>query len=417
MFVVLSTCGYAITIHIPGDYSTIQAGIDAASDGDTVLVANGTYTGTGNKNIDFNGKAIVVISENGAENCIIDCEDDGRGFYFHSWEYLNSILDGFTIMNGYGIPGGGGIYCHNSSPSIINCIIIDNISSGTAGGGILCWTNSHAIINNCQIINNNETGICCDMSSPTITNCVIRGNIGGNGGGIIIRANSDPIISNCTITENIATYQGGGIHISTDNPVITNCTISGNTAETYGGGIYSQGSEFVMSNSIVSDNNGQYGIHFSSSQDATVNFCDFHNNENGNFTGNMPMFIGYITTTNANGDSCDQYYNIFLDPLFTPGPDGDYYLSQPAGGQAFTSPCVDAGDALVPPNWGTTCTNQGYDIGMMDMGYHHPHLEGVPLPVEMTLFTATGGDSKVIIRWVTASEWNNSHFNLYRSYA
>ena len=75
---------FAATIRVPADQPTIQAGIDAAVDGDTVLVADGTYTGEGNQDIDFKGKAITVQSENGAENCIIDCEDYSvRGFYLY----------------------------------------------------------------------------------------------------------------------------------------------------------------------------------------------------------------------------------------------------------------------------------------------------------------------------------------------
>ncbi len=62
----------AATIHVPGDQPTIQAGIDAAMDGDIVLVADGTWTGVGNRDIDFLGKAITVRSENGPDSCIID---------------------------------------------------------------------------------------------------------------------------------------------------------------------------------------------------------------------------------------------------------------------------------------------------------------------------------------------------------
>jgi len=116
---LFSSLSFAATITVPGDQSTIQAGIDAASDGDTVLVADGTYTGEGNKNLDFKGKAITVKSESGAENCIIDCENDGQGFYFHSGEGAGSLLSGFTITNGNAVYGGG-IACWYSSCSLPN---------------------------------------------------------------------------------------------------------------------------------------------------------------------------------------------------------------------------------------------------------------------------------------------------------
>lgn len=83
-----------------GPKATIQAGIDTAIDGDTVLVADGTYTGDGNKNLDFTSKLITLCSEHGPVNCIIDCEGSGRGFSFDDGETSTSVLDGFTITNG-----------------------------------------------------------------------------------------------------------------------------------------------------------------------------------------------------------------------------------------------------------------------------------------------------------------------------
>ena len=114
-------------------FDTIQEGMDVSSHGDTVLVADGIYTGPGNRNLNFYGRAITVRSANGPENCIIDCfpgnplqGGNRRAFYFHSGEGRDSVVQGFTIQNGYAFPGGG-IYCFlSSSPTIVDNILIGN---------------------------------------------------------------------------------------------------------------------------------------------------------------------------------------------------------------------------------------------------------------------------------------------------
>lgn len=174
----------ATIIRVPSQYPTIQAGIDAAVNGDTVLIADGIYTGLGNKNLDFAGRAILVVSENGPHSCIIDCEQMGRGFYFHSGETANSIVDGFTITRGWD-PLGAGINCASSSPTIIRCIISYCRYPGGYGGGIYV-----------------------SGGSPHILNCTIYGNDvpGGRGGGIYFTA-SNLVINSCILNNNSA--EGG----------------------------------------------------------------------------------------------------------------------------------------------------------------------------------------------------------------
>ena len=238
-------------IHVPGDQPTIQAGINAASNGDIVLVADGTYTGTGNRDIDFLGKAITVRSENGADFCIIDCQgsdsDPHRAFYFHNGEGENSIVEGYTMQNGYVSSNaatrekGGAILCDAASPTIINNIITENFSDW-GGGGIACdGVSSPLIIGNTLTRNQGKTGggaIRCDFSSPVISGNIIRENISG---------------------EDYSMYSeghGGGIYIDFwSHPTITNNIIEGNSTREVpshsiprGGGIYCMGSAFIASN-------------------------------------------------------------------------------------------------------------------------------------------------------------------------
>ena len=96
----------AAELHVPGQYATIQAAINAASDGDVVIVADGTYAGPGNKDLDFLGKAITVRSANGPNDCTIDCEESGRAVDFKTKEGPGAVLRGLKIIRAWGQGGG-----------------------------------------------------------------------------------------------------------------------------------------------------------------------------------------------------------------------------------------------------------------------------------------------------------------------
>jgi hypothetical protein len=132
-----STASAGRIIKVPLDFDNIQAAIDDANDGDLIFVSDGIYRGQGNRDIDFLGKGIAVRSEHGPTNCIIDCQgsadEQHMGFLFHSGEGPNSVLDGFTITNGYHEEAGA-ILCtyvsirdfRPSNPTITNCVITNN---------------------------------------------------------------------------------------------------------------------------------------------------------------------------------------------------------------------------------------------------------------------------------------------------
>ncbi len=231
-----------------GDMPTIQAAIDAVSSGDTIILAPGTYSGQGNRDISFRGKAILVRGESDklADEAIIDCSDvSGRhhcGFEFSSAEDSSSVL-GRVIITG---AAGGGIRCTNgSSPTITQCSVRECIASGDGRGGGIYLENSSARILETSLSFNRTGGsgggIACVNSSPLLSGCKFYFNTAEeNGGGVSVTGRSEVVIRGCEFYESTAVRYGGGIYCDSSAVEVTDCNLDRNLAVS-GGGIFGGG--------------------------------------------------------------------------------------------------------------------------------------------------------------------------------
>ena len=426
---ILCTAALGKTIYVgdvgQADFDTIQAGIDAALDGDTVLVAPGEYVIT--EPITFRGKAITVKSETGSDETTIRMGtpvDPERAsvVVFENNETAASVLEGFTITGGTGfrlwVPGesefawcGGGILFHASSGTVrncaivqnrakhaggvmtcseafvilIDCIVAGNTAEGGACGGVMCWDSSSVIMTEC-IIRGNSTmsaggGVCCgshDSSTPssvTMTNCEIMSNTAARFGGGIYARNASATLTNCVIARNTGGWGGGGVGTSggsyygPSSIQITNCTITGNSGavDAGGGGVVSYGrgsigaGSITITNSIICGNTSAKGPEISLMGGEKIRVAY------SNVTGGQ-------TKANVEGGSTLDWSggNIDADPYFADPNNEDYHLKSQAGrwdpnSQTWvqddvTSPCIDAGD----PNsdWSAELWPHGERINM-----------------------------------------------------
>lgn len=314
----------AVVILVPADESTIQAGIDSASIGDTVLVSPGTYT----ENIDFGGKAILVVGEWGTDSTAIRPANQGLPIVrFATDEDSNSIIDGFDIG---GISGSPGIQCSNSGPTIRNCAISFCLGTGAPA--------------------DDGRGIDCVDCSARIRNNRIHHNTSKDGGGGIYLQNPvDVEISHNDIYKNDsyflnATGEATGIKVlNPSGPVtIERNLIRGNR----GNAIEISGEHITIINNTVVDN--MYGLVY-------AGICEPCNVEmlNNIFAFNRAGgFYLEAEYTNVWPDECGANYpgpnGILADPVLADPASGDYSLDG-------TSPCIDAGhpDAIYNDSDGT----------------------------------------------------------------
>lgn len=304
---------------------------------DEVWVAAGTYKPTtgADRSISFqlkNGVAIyggftggetLLSQRNWTTNITGLSGDIGiiQGGYDNSYHVVyNTDLDNTAILDGFYIVGGeadddsngGGIHNKSSSPTLANCNISGNFTSGN-GGGI-----------------SNES-----LSSPVLTNCQILANQASAEGGGMYNSNSSPILTNCLIYGSAAEHGGGVSNANSSEPTLTNCTITGNAALS-GGGIYTISSSPIINNSIIwgnnGNNNGNQLYIFGSSGTTQLNYCCYPIPPNDVYA---PNFLNLIVTNCIN--QSPQFANSISD------------LSL-----AGNSPCADAGS--------DTYNNEEFDI-------------------------------------------------------
>lgn len=163
----------AVIINVPGDFPTIQEGIDACLDGDTVMVAAGIYSGAGNREISTAGKAIIVMGADGAINTIIDGEGTYTGFSIANQEQSTTVIQGFTIRN-----VASGILCDLTSPTIRANIFENFIYHGIYLGAVSGDQRTSPVVEDCIFIQTDDfyvgsgTGIFAyRMVEATISGC------------------------------------------------------------------------------------------------------------------------------------------------------------------------------------------------------------------------------------------------------
>lgn len=260
---------YVVNSDGTGDFPNIQAAINVAASGDTVTLADGVFTGSGNRDVTFLGKAVLLRSLSGnPAACVLDAQasvtDQHRIFSFVNAEGPNTILDGLTVRGGWegtGYPSpapgeeapssctslrtprtrdpgsavGGGIYCGAAAgPTIRNCMITGN--NADFGGGLAASSNAYPTILDCVFTNNSARGdgggigyeFRPDSSSMTVTRCFFRTNVsGGHGGGAAIQGRN--LLTDCTFTGNESEFGAGFFTCSgTTGTEFLRCTFVGN---------------------------------------------------------------------------------------------------------------------------------------------------------------------------------------------
>jgi hypothetical protein len=414
-FLILSPAVFAADQLVPSVYPTIQADIDAAVNGDTVTVAQGTYY----ENIDVGGKSITLRSTDPNDpsvvaGTVIDAEESGTVVTFPDIESANCVLAGFTITGGEAPDCGGGICCWNATLTINNCIFTGNVAENEDGAGIFNIFSGN--------IAEDGGGVFNDRGHLTVINCTFNENAAesGKGGGIFSR-HGELTLTGCAFIGNSALSEGGGVATDYNSVIVTNCTFIGNSAR-QGGGMNNSHWGATAANCVFSSNAAQRGGGICTNRlylhDGTLRLsnCTFSKNVADYYGGAVDnRYEGILILTSCilwgnianegpqvameddgtlsvsysclQGDEWDVYTaagvtldwgdgNIDADPCFADMAGGDYHLQSSAGRWDANasvwvtddndSPCIDAGDPC--SDWTAELWPHGKRINMGAFG-------------------------------------------------
>ncbi|MHC4080145.1 MAG: right-handed parallel beta-helix repeat-containing protein [Planctomycetota bacterium] len=291
-------------------YCSIQVAIDAAADGDEIIVAPGTYF----ESIDLLGKAITARSTDPTDQAVVAATIiDGTG-HAHvvacvSGEGPRTVLSGFVVTGGIADGAfphntGGGMYIAFSSPTVTDCTFVGNaallagggmanhlgssptvanctfvVNSGQWGAGMLNRSGSHPTVTGCVFTAHADGAMHNEYSSPTIVGSTFIGN-SASVGAAMVNDQSSPIVIGCTFSGNAASQRGGAMANLESSPAVTDCAFIGNTAEVSGGAMYSfyDSHPTVIGCRFVGNEAGEGGGMVNKEGSALVRDCLFEEN-------------------------------------------------------------------------------------------------------------------------------------------
>ena len=254
-------------------YTSINAAIDAAANGDVIQLANEAYTE--GAVIDTDGKAITLlgtVDANGNPTSVLDGNDTHRVINCTSGETSQTVFQNLIVQNGFNSEnglenGGGGVWIlHSSSPTFDNCIIQNNVA-GPSAGGLKMRNRCNPVFTSCQFLGNfTSTGSGGAISmeercNPDFTDCVFADNSANKGGGIQCNRVSSPEFIRCTFSGNTSNEGGALLMVQAGGVQFTDCTISGNEGGTQGGGFALFNTVFTLTftDCVITDNSAGIG--------------------------------------------------------------------------------------------------------------------------------------------------------------
>jgi len=422
ILLVSASQALATTWTIPNDFSSVQAAVDQASNGDTVLLSDGHYF----ERIVLASKIIVIASEYATDQdsshisaTILDGDSTVAG-----WSAQGAVISidggtnpsasprivGLTIQNGFGNetgagPGtsGGGVYIASGKPVFEHCVFrsnhvlgsggamfvdgaarvqiescrFENNSAGYFGGAIEAYE-TEVDISNCRFDNNQVApgigvGGAIDLwvSEGTLEDNWFQGNLGGIAGGALAVYAGDPIISSSTFVENEAFF-GGGIYNYSGNMEIHSCTFFGNSGFNYGGGIYLENSPAIISQTAIIGSPEGAGLSALFNSTPTISCCNIYGNDGGDW------IAPFEDQQNQNG-------NLWRDPLFCDPLNHDFQIDQGSPLAPGNNSC-----GLLIGRYGTGC--EGILTATVDpspLGIWFAHtVDSLPVVIKVGNFTS-----------------------------